>query len=103
LQLVLRNDVGLDLVHQDSARFYARNHVGPRRIQVGDTTHVLHVIGNGDPVPGRVDVPRLFGDLDPALTSLYELLVVRHPGIQESIGFAFDQVPVDGPDAVGEL
>jgi hypothetical protein len=29
--------------------------------------------------------------------------VVRHPGIQESIGFAFDKFLVDGPDIVGEL
>src|SRR5215212_335588 len=34
---------------------------------------------------------------------LHELLVVRHPGVQECLGFAFDQVLVDGPDIVGEL
>ena len=65
--------------------------------------HTLHVIGDGDPIPCRVDVPGLFQDLDLALLPGHELLVVRHPGVQERIGVAPDQVLVDRPNVVGEL
>ena len=63
----------------------------------------LHVVRDGDPVPGLAHVPGFLQDLDPTPPLFHELPVVGHPGVLEGVGLAVDQVLISGPDIVGEL
>ena len=95
VQVVPREGVAADLLHQHGTRLYAGDHARLGGLEVAYAVDAFHVAGDGDPEDGLPLVPGLPVDLHPAPGPVDVLPVVWHPGVHEDVRLPFGHAPED--------